>query len=569
MWIHHYAADDRLAGVAAKLAAGVPVDARFYGMTPLMLAAQRELASPAMLQLLLDAGADPNAGNTRKYDHGATPLGYALRAGDQTKVALLLAAGANAAALSGWGRSHTAEAIRFRPGSGHAANLPLLRLLFGPAGGLDMATAGPDALLAASADGDIATLRWLLAAGVDPVAAEWTPLMRAIIDGDMAQFETLLDAGVDLEARNRRKQTAFLVAVMAGEFSMAQKLFAAGAVVPVPDYMNQNALNLAVRANHLPLLEWLIGLGLPLDGEHPVGGSPLATAAEAGHLQAISLLVAAGADLHAPAVLGDEAIAAASTLQVVQHLLALGANPNAISVKMRAALTGVPRLHGLYVRRQDGLQRRFGSANPEIMEEPGWQAMLACGWPAETARKFVRREEMREVWTWRRFGCSITLLPNGRVIEIAGEHEDYYHHDFCIFNDVVVHHPDGRHVIYGYPRDLFPPRDQHSATLVGDHIYIIGGQGYAGDDSFRHTPVYRLHVDSLQVEALDCSGEPPGRLIRHRARWHDGAIELMGGELLLADEHGEMDYRADHGRRYRLDLERLHWTRLPDQVPTS
>jgi hypothetical protein len=74
----------------------------------------------------------------------------------------------------------------------------------------------------------------------------------------------------------------------------------------------------------------------------------------------------------------------------------------------------------------------------------------------------------------------IPELPPGRVIEIPGEHEGFYDTNFCIFNDVIVHRGDGSFDIYGCPLDIFPPTDFHTATLVGNSIYIIGSLGYRG-----------------------------------------------------------------------------------------
>ena len=68
------------------------------------------------------------------------------------------------------------------------------------------------------------------------------------------------------------------------------------------------------------------------------------------------------------------------------------------------------------------------------------------------------------------------------MICIAGEHEDYYDPDFCIYNDVVVLGLDGSVEIYGYPKDVFPPTDFHTATLVGDRVIVIGRLGYMGSD---------------------------------------------------------------------------------------
>lgn len=57
---------------------------------------------------------------------------------------------------------------------------------------------------------------------------------------------------------------------------------------------------------------------------------------------------------------------------------------------------------------------------------------------------------------FRRFGRSSTLLADGRLVLIGGEHEDSYDSDFCIYNDVVVRHPDGRLEVFGYPKEVFP-----------------------------------------------------------------------------------------------------------------
>ena len=56
-------------------------------------------------------------------------------------------------------------------------------------------------------------------------------------------------------------------------------------------------------------------------------------------------------------------------------------------------------------------------------------------------------------------GQSQTELPDGRLICVAGEHEDSYDPDFHIYNDVVVFDPSGEYEIYGYPQNVFPPTD--------------------------------------------------------------------------------------------------------------
>ncbi len=53
------------------------------------------------------------------------------------------------------------------------------------------------------------------------------------------------------------------------------------------------------------------------------------------------------------------------------------------------------------------------------------------------------------VWTFDRMGQTRTELPDGRLVCVAGEHEDYYDPDFHIYNDVVVFAPGGGVEVYG------------------------------------------------------------------------------------------------------------------------
>jgi hypothetical protein len=123
---------------------------------------------------------------------------------------------------------------------------------------------------------------------------------------------------------------------------------------------------------------------------------------------------------------------------------------------------------------------RIGKTNPERMNNPVWEWLIKSGIDAYHATQ--RFDEASTVhaepgWCFLRYGQSTVQLPDGRVVHIAGEHEDYYDPDFYIYNDVVVQHTDGHVEIFGYPREVFPPTDFHSATLVDNRIVIIGTSG--------------------------------------------------------------------------------------------
>jgi hypothetical protein len=166
------------------------------------------------------------------------------------------------------------------------------------------------------------------------------------------------------------------------------------------------------------------------------------------------------------------------------------------------------------------LQRRprFGSANPERMQLAFWEWMIRGDEPAPSqdagsladlgsvVRKGAiksgywpyRARELFQVpsgweggpiWTFDRMGRSATELPDGRVVCIGGEHEDYYDPDFCIYNDVVVFGANDSIEIYGYPKEIFPPTDFHTATVDANRIVIVGCLGYKKARRPSHTPV--------------------------------------------------------------------------------
>ncbi len=157
-----------------------------------------------------------------------------------------------------------------------------------------------------------------------------------------------------------------------------------------------------------------------------------------------------------------------------------------------------------------------------MMAVPFWNAMVRSREPAYAARnRFGDGDHCSgaPVWCFQRFGRTLTALADGRYVEIAGEHEDFYDPDFCIYNDVVVYHGDGTFTLYGYPAEVFPPTDFHTATLVGTSIYLIGSLGYQGQRRPGETPVRRLDCGSWRIEPVATRGTPPGWISRHTAAY--------------------------------------------------
>jgi hypothetical protein len=210
---------------------------------------------------------------------------------------------------------------------------------------------------------------------------------------------------------------------------------------------------------------------------------------------------------------------------------------------------------------------RFGSLNPEEMQIPYWREMVKFRGGAYAARRQYQDTEafsVGAVWCFQRFGQSITRLPDGRIIEIAGEHEDYYDPDFCIYNDVVVYDGQGDFKIYGYPEAVFPPTDFHTATQVDEWIYIIGNLGYGRDRRVGETPVYRLNCTTFAIEKVITHGESPGWISRHRAILCStpevAEIHISGGKVWVVQQ--EKPTLIDNDAEYILDLNQCCWHRV-------
>ncbi|WP_165220549.1 hypothetical protein [Aquisphaera insulae] len=199
--------------------------------------------------------------------------------------------------------------------------------------------------------------------------------------------------------------------------------------------------------------------------------------------------------------------------------------------------------------------RRFGVANPERMRLAFWERMVR---DAEAARADEEAEietpgagrwrtpydvrchfgldgdySVGPIWCFDRMGMSRTELADGRTIYITKKHKDYYDPDFCIYNDVVILRPGGSVEIYGYPEDLFPPTDFHTATLVGGRLILIGRVGYNGKRHPGTTPVFALDVSRYRIEPMSSRGEVPGWIFGHEAEFDParGAIVIRGGEV--------------------------------------
>jgi ankyrin repeat protein len=495
-------------------------------------------------------------------------LEQALGRGDPREVAELIAAGADIRYTRKDGYTALLDAVHGRDISRDANLLELLGSLIAHGVNLDAVSSHQEsALRVLSRLGRFDAVRLLLDAGADASQLGWTPLHNAVALGSLADVEREIDAGAGLEALDWWQRTALAIAILAGDMAKIELLFDRGANADNVGRIHP-ALFYAIDGRHPRVVQWLIDVGAEIDDGFKSGGvTALMHAAEQDDADGIDVLIAAGADVDRYSF--GTALNRARSAAVVERLLAAGANPGELSQEGRRAMVGLPPdpdaslMTATAEEFRRASTRRFGAANPEPTNEPFWLAMIRSGIDAYSAGQMhaTTLDCPRDpIWCARRFGQSITRLPDGRIVQIAGEHEDFYDPDFCIYNDVFVHAADGSIAIFSYPETVFPPTDFHTATLVGDAIYVIGSLGYWGTRRLGETPVFRLDPATFAIERLETRGDAPGWLYRHHAdAVGPREIRLREGTIVVARDGKEV--HEPNGGTFVLDLDRLTWRR--------
>jgi ankyrin repeat protein len=597
--IHQAAQAGNLDALRCLIAAGVPVDAydEDSGHTPLMVACMSPQAGMEVLEFLIDSGADVNApvkgkeladfdmdslmesdfvdeetrGMLKQFESmrgsfipedESLPL-VVLKEASLEKLKLLFERGADLQARSSNGYTLAINATC-------AGRTEVMDYLIAAGAPLDGVTNyGESVLRILSREGRFGEVHRLLAHGADPNPLGWTPLMHAVVAGDISQVKALVENGADLESVDYWERTAFLLAIHAGSCEIAGYFLAKGARRDAKGRCGRPAMAYPASRNDARTLQWLLDRAFDPDEADQFGHPPLKEAVEAGSIDCVRLLLDAGADWHGAAFSGEPLINSASEPEIIRMLVERGEELADLEGDALRSFIGLGKSADLPVSREEylaGRFRRFGAANPERMDIPFWKAMVRCGWNAYQAAKqfgdssFGRGEP---VWCYDRFGMSLTALPDGRFIQIAGEHEDHYDPDFCIYNEVFIHDGKGGFEILGYPEEVFPPTDFHSATLVGTWIYIIGNLGYSESRKIGRTPVYRLDTVTCRIEVVATSGEEPGWIHRHRAVLEDGKIRISGGEIQLEAEDGSQSIE-DHNSSYWFDPASGRWERIDE-----
>lgn len=566
--ILRFVAEGDLSGVFQELTRGTPIEGNDRYTTPLLEAIRSPKARIDMLQLLISMGADVNR-PTRPVKK--RPLSFAICTGNIEKIDFLIRSGADLHFVHESGYDAILDSV-------YCADLPrnstvistIDYLLSAGANTFSISKYGESALRVASRLGRFDVVDRLLQAGAPYEQLGWNPLMHAIALGSITDVENLLrQSPGDLECRDWWERTPWLLSLQVGDIVKSQLLLSAGAGRHARGRRNKPPLAYPIINDKTDMLKWLLSEGFDTEEPDEAGNTPLILAAESGSTECVRLLLEAGANPSAKNHIPYNVMREAANLDIVRLLLDHGESLDDLQDDMRRQLLGLQDkyLHVSDEEYRAGRYRRFGKANPEQTDIPFWRNMVAAGVGSWRARKVYGDDDhSRPVWSYERFGRTLTQLPDARFIEIAGEHEDHYDPDFCIYNDVVVHDGQGGFTIWSYPEDAFPPTDFHTATLVDNHIYIIGSLGYWGKRIYGETPVYRLDCQSMAIEKLESRGEMPGWINSHKARYSvdENAIIIGGGNICFWRDGKE--FNSDNNESFKLDLPTLTWTRLDTRI---
>jgi ankyrin repeat protein len=252
------------------------------GSTALMHGAHSGTA--AIMQALLDAGADVNASNARQ----ATALHWAVP--DQEKVKLLLVNGARVDARTVEGRTPLYAAAMLPEG------VPSMRLLLEAGANVEAETIlGTTPLFPAATTGAEGT-KLLLDHGANPNARAKTGATPILFTRGADVIALLLARGADARARSKTGESSLMEAAVRGDVSAAKLLLDQGAEVNAADHRGYTPLLLAAQCDRdsPELVRLLLDRGAGLDAVAE-GETALSLAAKRGETEVTRLLRERGA----------------------------------------------------------------------------------------------------------------------------------------------------------------------------------------------------------------------------------------------------------------------------------
>jgi len=395
--LHWAAASDDLETARLLIAAGADVKAatRVEGNTPLMIAATT--GDARLLETLLEAGADPNAGNAL----GTTALMKAASSGSVPAVEALLARGAGPDARES-AHGHTAlmfaaaddrgPAIKALIGNGASAELATsVEQLDKPSVDEDGNPLPKERAGRARGEGNPAFVAAMARRASANKIGGLTALLIAARQGYLSAVEALVESGADVKHSSGADSTPPIVmAIINGHFDVAKYLLEQGAdpnqvtadgLAPLyavedtqfaPVGWSPNPVTDQEKTSYLDLIKELLGRGADPNARltHKLwfrpnnhdqlwigtaGSTAFWRAAQATDLKVMRLLVEHGADPKIPSAEGTTALGVASglgwagnfsinapdtPLEVGRYCLDLGIDPNVRDAQGYTAVMG-------------------------------------------------------------------------------------------------------------------------------------------------------------------------------------------------------------------------------------
>lgn len=420
-------------------------------------------------------------------------------------------------------------------------------------------------------DGNQEAADLMLKRGADESQLKMTPLLWVIHRRDPALAHDLAYSSEDLFFRDIRDENALEKAVRTAQLNIADDLLSVWG--DLDEASAQRLFESALESDSVSAISWVLRLGFDHFSDLDLAVQRLEKAAERGRAESLAWLLNFKFDPGYAFKHLNKACQGVSDGKSAYALYMAGAANFDRSVRGQLINYVCPGPNSFRLATLEEFKSakhpRWGKANPEDAGSHYYSARLLSRRDDSDSVDFeylgyeaieALREDQRPFWNEDRFGQTLTILPDGRVIEIGGEHEDSCSSDFCIYNEIFLSEPGQLPKVFLYPRDVFPPTDNHTATLVGDHIYIIGCLGYYRQRANKViTPVYRLNVNTLAIENVETSGEMPGWISKHQSKFMDDAnIFVSGGQRVQGTK------LVPSSGTYTLNFKTLVWKKMQD-----
>ena len=354
------------------------------GATPLHHAAG--FGNLATMKLLLEHGADVNAGNKRK----STPLFWSLY--DEAKVRLLVGHGANVSARSIDGRTPIYQAASM-PNA-----VPVLRFLLDKGADPNAKTLNGMTPLIAASRSNIEAARLLIDRKAEVNgrnAAGGTALMAAAGTGRPETVRLLLEKGADPNFRTKRNESALGDAATAGNEETVKLLLDRGAEVNVQDIRGYSPLLYAAGSDAMPagIVKMLLAKGANRDAKGD-GETAAMLAAKRGDSEVARVLGVAEQERKrlgvAPTPRGsgtERSIAAAvepafALLEKQSHnFIRIGGCNSCHAQDLPSAAAAIARDHGLPAPKEiPQLPQSMHTLNPERIMDLAAVGVTSAGW---------------------------------------------------------------------------------------------------------------------------------------------------------------------------------------------